>query len=121
MVFNTIRYGKQIDYASYLGAIQFLLHLNNLVITRSIVYLSCDFSGVLGRVFGSSEVGELCLFGLFNFLIVVRLVRVLIEVLEILITGQLGDPWRLNALLFDYVPVDALEPCICLDIFSSAA
>lgn len=45
----------------------------------------------------------------------------MIEVLEVLVTRQLGDPWRLNAFLLDDVPVDALEPGLILDVFGATA
>ena len=49
------------------------------------------------------------------------MVWILIEVLEILFTRQLGDPWRLNAFLLDDVPVDTLEPGLILNVFGAAA
>lgn len=58
---------------------------------------------------------------LIYFFVVFRLVRVLIEVLEVLIARQFGDPWRLNALLLHDIPVNALEPGLLLDVLSAAA
>ena len=68
-----------------------------------------------------SEVRKLGLLGLVDFLLLFGLIRVLVEVLEILVTRQLRDPWRLNTLLLNNVPVDALEPCLGLDVFGAAA
>lgn len=49
------------------------------------------------------------------------MVWILIEVLEVLIAGQLWDPWRLDSLLLYNVPVNALEPSVGFDVLGLVA
>lgn len=41
---------------------------------------------------------------------VVLFVRVLVKVLEVGVTFQGRHPWRLNPLLLNYLPINAVEP-----------
>ena len=66
-----------------------------------------------------SKVIEECLLFLGGFFDWRARIWVLIKVLEIGVTGQLRNPWWLDLLLGDHVPVDTLEPDVLLDVFSS--
>ena len=53
-------------------------------------------------------------------MLVVALIGILIKVLEILLTGELRDPWRLDPLLQYDIPVDSLEPWVILNVFCTS-